>query len=78
VLDAPWLHKVDRDVFAKELDAIRSMAPKMVLSSHLPAASGDMTERLLASLAAAPTTQPFVGPDQAALEQMLKQMTEIA
>jgi hypothetical protein len=40
--------------------------------------SRDMTERLLASLVAAPTAQPFVGPDQAALEQMLKQMTEVA
>jgi flavorubredoxin len=78
VLDAPWLHKVDRDAFAKELDGIRRMAPKMVLSSHLPAASGNMTERLLASLAAAPAARPFVGPDQAALEQMLKQMTEVA
>ena len=78
VLDAPWLHKVDRAAFAKELDGIRRMAPKMVLSSHLPAAPGAMTERLLASLAAAPATQPFVGPDQAALEQMLKQMTEVA
>ncbi|MGE5276510.1 MAG: MBL fold metallo-hydrolase [Acidobacteriota bacterium] len=77
-LDAPWLQKVDRDAFARELDGIRRMAPKMVLSSHLPAAPGDMTERLLASLAAAPTAQPFVGPDQAALEQMLSQMTEVA
>jgi flavorubredoxin len=76
-LDAPWLHKVDRGALARELDGIRKMAPKMVLSSHLPAASGDMTERLLASLAAAPAAQPFVGPDQAALEQMLKQMTEV-
>jgi glyoxylase-like metal-dependent hydrolase (beta-lactamase superfamily II) len=75
-LDAPWLKKVDRGALAEELDAIRSMAPKMVLSSHLPAAPGDMTERLLASIAAAPMAQPFVGPDQAALEQMLKQMTE--
>jgi flavorubredoxin len=75
-LDAPWLHKVDRASFARELDGIRRMEPKMVLSSHLPAAPGDMTERLLASLAAAPTAQPFIGPDQAALEQMLKQMTE--
>jgi flavorubredoxin len=75
-LDAPWVKKVDRNAFAGELDAIRSMAPKMILSSHLPAAPGDMTDRLLASLAAAPGAQPFVGPDQAALEQMLKQMTE--
>lgn len=78
MLDSPWLHKVDRGAFARELDGIRGMAPKMVLSSHLPAAPGEMTERLLASLAAAPTAAPFVGPDQAALEQMLKQMTEVA
>jgi len=75
-VDSPWLHKVDGGTFAKELDGIRKMEPKMILSSHLPAAPGDMTERLLASLAAAPTAQPFVGPDQAALEQMLKEMTE--
>jgi hypothetical protein len=50
------------------------MEPSMILSSHLPA-TGDMTERLLASLAAVPTAQPLVGPDQAALEQMLAQMT---
>lgn len=74
-LDSPWLHKVDRTAFARELDGIRQMAPKMILSSHLPAAPGRMTERLLASLATACTAQPFVGPNQAALEQMLAQMT---
>ncbi len=70
-VDSPWLHKVDQGAFARELDGIRRMEPKMVLSGHLPAAPGNMTERLLASLAAAPTAQPFVGPDQAALQQML-------
>jgi flavorubredoxin len=75
-VDSPWLHKVDEGTFAKELRAIRSMEPKMILSSHLPAAGGDMTDRLLASLADAPSAQPFVGPDQAALEQMLKAMTD--
>ena len=75
-VDSPWLHKVDSGAFARELDGIRRMEPTMILSSHLPAAPGDMTERLLASLAAAPTGQPFVGPNQAALEQMLKTMTE--
>lgn len=74
-VDSPWLHKADSDAFARELDCIRKMQPKMVLSSHLPAAPGDMTERLLASLAAAPTARPFVGPDQAALQQMLRGMT---
>jgi len=74
-VDSPWLHTVDRGAFARQLDGIRKMTPKMVLSSHLPAAPGHMTERLLASLAAAPTAQPFVGPDQAGLEQMLAGMT---
>jgi flavorubredoxin len=74
-VDSPWLHKVDRGAFARELDGIRKMAPKMVLSSHLPPAPGNMTERLLASLEVVPRARPFVGPNQAALEQMLMQMT---
>jgi flavorubredoxin len=72
-VDAPWLHKVDRAAFARELDGIRRMEPTMVLSSHLPAARG-MTDRLLASLEAAPGAAPFAAPDQAALEQMLLEM----
>ena len=74
-IDAPWLHKVDRNAFEKELETIRRMEPKMILSSHLPAAPGNLTERLLKSLAAVPTAKPFVGLNQDALEQMLKQMT---
>jgi flavorubredoxin len=74
-VDSPWLHKVDRGAFARELDGIREMEPTMILSSHLPATPGAMTERLLSSLAAAPTARPFLGPDQAGLEQMLKEMT---
>lgn len=74
-VDSPWLHKVDRVALAGELDGIRKMAPKMVLSSHLPVAPGRMIERMLSSLAAAPGAKPFVGPNQAALEQMLKGMT---
>lgn len=73
-VDSPWLHKVNTDALAKELDGIRKMAPKMILSSHLPAASDEMTERLLESLATVPAAQPFVGPDQASLQMMLKEM----
>lgn len=76
-VDSPWLHKADEGVLAKELKAIRSMEPNMILSSHLPAAGADMTDRLLSALAEAPRAQPFVGPDQTALEEMLKEMTEI-
>lgn len=74
-VDSPWLHKADRVALARELDGIRKMAPRMVLSSHLPPAPGHMIDRMLASLAAAPGAQPFVGPNQAALEEMLKGMT---
>ena len=34
-----------------------------------------MIDRLLASLEAVPSAPPFVAPDQAALEQMLTEMT---
>jgi flavorubredoxin len=73
-VDAPWLHKADTSRLATELQTIRHMDPSMILSSHLPAADARMTDRLLATLADVPAARPFVGPDQAALEQMLKQM----
>jgi flavorubredoxin len=73
-VDSPWLHKVDEAALAKELDGIRALQPEMILSSHLPAAGKDQMDRMIASVAAAPRAQPFVGPDQAGLEQMLKEM----
>ena len=74
-IDSPWLHKVDKDAFASELDTIRTIAPNLILSNHLPPAPGRLMERFLGSLAAAPGAHPFVGPNQAAFEQMLKQMS---
>jgi flavorubredoxin len=73
-VDSPWLHKADHGLLARELDAIRAMDPTLILSSHLPAADRATTGRLLTSLEAVPSATPFVGPDQAALEQMLSQM----
>jgi hypothetical protein len=72
--DSPWLCKVDRALFAKDLDAVRAFEPAHVLSSHLPVASGASLERMLSTLATAPSAAPFVGPDQAALELMLASM----
>jgi flavorubredoxin len=74
-VDSSWLHQVDRAAFASELDRIRALEPTMVLSSHLPAARGSSLGRLLGALAAVPDAPPFVGPDQAALEQMLAGIT---
>jgi len=75
MVDSPWLNKVDQTAFARELEVVRGMEPRMVLSSHLPPAPGRMLPRLVASLAAAPMAQPFTGPNQVALEQMLSGMT---
>jgi hypothetical protein len=73
-VDAPWLHIVDRTLFAKNIDRIREISPKLVLSAHLPIAR-DMTDILLENLATVPEAEPFVGPDQQAFEAMLKAMT---
>jgi flavorubredoxin len=70
-VDSPWLHFVDRVAFSNRLNGVREMDPKVVLSSHLPVAQG-MTEELLQCLGTVPDAEPFVGPDQSALEAMLK------
>jgi len=71
--DSPWVHMVDPGVFSQALDRIRHMAPKMILSAHLPPAQGK-TEQLLELLARVPNSTPFVAPNQAALEQILARM----
>lgn len=70
-VDAPWLHLVDRTTFGERLNRVREIAPNLVLGNHLPVARG-MTEELLGYLAGAPDAEPFVGPDQPALEAMLR------
>jgi flavorubredoxin len=70
-IDSPWLHLVDRGTFSERLNRVREMAPKLILSSHLPAAQ-DMTEQLVGYLGEVPDAEPFVGPDQPALEAMLQ------
>jgi flavorubredoxin len=70
-VDSPWLHKVDQGALARELAGIRALEPHTILSSHLPAAPGSMIGQLVDAVTAAPDAQPFVGPDQAALQAML-------
>jgi len=70
--DSPWVHMVEPSIFNRALDNIRQMAPKMIFSGHLPPAVGK-TEQFLDSIARVPASPPFVGPDQAALEQILAQ-----
>ncbi|KCZ72113.1 putative flavoprotein [Candidatus Methanoperedens nitroreducens] len=72
-VDSPWVHTVEPSKFNQELDRIRQMAPRSILSTHLPPARSKM-EQFLKLLAAVPASEPFVAPDQAALEQILAQM----
>jgi hypothetical protein len=74
--DSPWVAGVDRTLFRSALEPLRKLDPPLVLSTHLPPARGAIT-RLLDMLAAAPDADAFVGPDQAALEQMLAQMEPV-
>jgi glyoxylase-like metal-dependent hydrolase (beta-lactamase superfamily II) len=70
--DCPWVHAIPPEVFARQLDTLRQLAPKSILSAHLPPASG-MTARLLDTLALVPASKPFIAPKQAVLAQMLTQ-----
>ncbi len=70
--DSPWVHMVEPNAFLRALEAVRQLAPKTILSAHLPPAPG-RTEELLAVLARVPTSTPFVAPNQTALEGILHQ-----
>jgi hypothetical protein len=72
-VDSPWVTRVDRTAFRSSLDPLRRLNPPVVLCTHLPPAH-DAATRLLDTLEGAPDADPFVGPDQAALEAMLAQM----
>jgi glyoxylase-like metal-dependent hydrolase (beta-lactamase superfamily II) len=69
-IDAPWVTHTDRGQFHRTLDDLRQMRAKRVLSSHLPPAEG-LASALLDNLATVPGASPWVGPDQAALDQLL-------
>jgi hypothetical protein len=71
-VDSPWVHTVDPAKFAASLRPLRDFGPSAILSTHLPPVTGDSTT-LFATLLDAPSASPFTGPDQAALEAMLRQ-----
>jgi flavorubredoxin len=73
-LDNPWVHLVKPSDFSETLDKIRQIDPKMILSGHLPPATGK-TEQFLELFAKVPDSTPAIAPDQRALEQILAQMS---
>lgn len=68
-IDAPWLADVGLDRFAAACRTLRGLEPRRILGSHLPPAEG-VDDALYAGLEVARKAAPFVGPDQAALEQL--------
>lgn len=76
-VDAPWLGEIDPALFAARLMAVRALEPDIVIGSHLPPARG-MLHTLLHNLTLARTRPAFRGPDQAALEAMLRQRLHAA
>jgi len=74
-LDNPWVHMVKPSEFMQALDRIRQIAPKIILSGHLPPAPGK-SEQFLELLATVPPSTPSIAPDQSALEKLLAQMND--
>ena len=69
-IDSPWVHTTDAASFQRTIEPIRGMDPETILSTHLPPARGQLST-FVEMLTAAPSADPWVGPDQQALEQML-------
>ncbi|MFB6517929.1 MBL fold metallo-hydrolase [Streptomyces sp. NPDC056401] len=71
-VDSPWASVADREKFLATVQPLKEMDPELVLSTHLPPAAGiGLIARMLDTVSLAPGLEPFVGPDQQALEQML-------
>jgi hypothetical protein len=71
-VDSPWVSTADPVKFARWLEPISTFGPQTILSTHLPPAFGRADE-FLATARTAPNIDPFVGPDQQALEEILRQ-----
>ena len=72
--DSPWVHNIDESKFATSLQRFAEHGEmSTVLSTHLPPIRGNV-EQHLKTLSMLPSAQPFVGPDQAALEALLAEM----
>jgi len=74
-VDSPWTQYVDPKLFAQSFEPLWDS--DVILSTHLPPARG-LTGRMIETLHSAAGAAPFVGPDQAALEQMLAQFEPVA
>lgn len=76
-VDSPWVHTVNTERYGAALEELHRFNPCWVFSSHLPPGEGNAAA-LLANISAAPDAGPFVGPDQAALQAMLRELEVVA
>jgi len=67
-IDFPWLAQLSKEQLAGAVGRLQELSPRMILGSHLPPAAG-IIDLLFECLIAAREAPPFLGPDQAALEQ---------
>jgi len=70
-VDSPWVHTVDPARYAASFQPLRDFGPSVILSTHLPPVTAN-TDALFTTLLDAPRAAEFTGPDQAALEAMLR------
>ncbi|MGA8847606.1 MAG: MBL fold metallo-hydrolase [Nocardioides sp.] len=69
-IDSPWVHLVDRSKYDPTVHQLRELDPTAIFSTHLPPAFG-LNDQLVDLLLEAPNGPAYVGPDQAALEELL-------
>lgn len=67
---SPWTAMVRQERFDAMLEEVRALKPETVLSAHGPVMRG-RPDWLLRNLSRLPSMEPFVGPDQAAMEAMM-------
>lgn len=72
-MDSPWTQLIDREKWDAVLDVIRRMAPNMIMSSHLPAATGTC-ETFLDIVRALPDAEHMPAPNNEQFQQMLAMM----
>jgi Metallo-beta-lactamase superfamily len=70
-VDSPWVHTVDAARYAASFQPLRDFSPSAIYSTHLSPSAGD-SAAMFATLLDAPHAVAFTGPDQAALEEMLR------
>ena len=72
-VDTPWVHFLDEKGLGDRLAKLVKDQPDMIMSSHLPPIRGNV-DRHVKTLTSLPSAQPWVSPDQAALEKFVADM----